>query len=106
MQPQIKRAGSVQQPSNPASPPGTEPQWFLRLAHPRGIVAAMGPVTQILSAIEQGDPQAAGELLPLVYDEMRKLASQKLGQEKPGQTLPAPGLVPETYLRLVHHDAD
>ena len=65
----------------------------------------MGPVTQILSAIEQGDPQAAGDLLPLVYDELRKLASQRLGQEKPGQTLPATALVHEAYLRLVDKDA-
>src|SRR5262249_56803210 len=51
--------------------------------------AAMSTVTQILSAIEQGDPQAADQLLPLVYDELRKLAVQKLAQEKPGQTLQA-----------------
>jgi RNA polymerase sigma factor (TIGR02999 family) len=61
----------------------------------------MGSVTQILSAIEKGDPQAADELLPLVYDELRKLASQRLSQEKPGQTLPATALVHEAYLRLV-----
>ncbi len=61
----------------------------------------MGPVTQILSAIEKGDPQAAEELLPLVYDELRKLAAQRLHQEKPGQTLPATALVHEAYLRLV-----
>jgi RNA polymerase sigma factor (TIGR02999 family) len=65
----------------------------------------MGPVTQILSAIEQGDPQAAHKLLPLVYDELRKLASQRLSQEKPGQTLPATALVHEAYLRLVDQDA-
>ncbi len=64
----------------------------------------MGPVTQILSAIEQGDPQAADELLPLVYDELRKLASRRLSQEKPGQTLPATALVHEAYLRLVDQD--
>jgi RNA polymerase sigma factor (TIGR02999 family) len=61
----------------------------------------MSQVTRILSAIEQGDPHAAGKLLPLVYDELRKLASQKLAQEKPGQTLEATGLVHEAYLRLV-----
>jgi RNA polymerase sigma factor (TIGR02999 family) len=61
----------------------------------------MSDVTRILSAIEQGDPQAADELLPLVYDELRKLASQKLAQEKPGQTLQATALVHEVYLRLV-----
>ena len=61
----------------------------------------MSDVTQILSAIEQGDPHAAGQLLPLVYDELRKLAAQKLAQEKPGQTLQATALVHEAYLRLV-----
>ena len=61
----------------------------------------MAEVTQILNAIEQGDPHAAEELLPLVYDELRKLASQRLAQEKPGQTLEATALVHEAYLRLV-----
>jgi RNA polymerase sigma factor (TIGR02999 family) len=61
----------------------------------------MSEVTRILSAIEKGDPSAAGELLPLVYDELRKLAAQKLAQEKPGQTLQATALVHEAYLRLV-----
>src|SRR6516162_6615852 len=61
----------------------------------------MGDVTRILSAIQQGDPAAAEQLLPLVYDELRKLAAQKLGQEKPGQTLGATALVHEAYLRLV-----
>jgi len=58
-------------------------------------------VTTILSAIEQGSPHAAEQLLPLVYDELRKLAAQKLAQEKPGQTLQATALVHEAYLRLV-----
>lgn len=58
-------------------------------------------VTRILSAIEQGDPAAARELLPLVYEELRKLASQKMAQEVPGQTLEATALVHEAYLRLV-----
>jgi RNA polymerase sigma factor (TIGR02999 family) len=58
-------------------------------------------VTRILSAIEQGDPHAAEQLLPLVYDELRKLAAQKLAQERPGQTLQATALVHEVYLRLV-----
>jgi RNA polymerase sigma factor (TIGR02999 family) len=58
-------------------------------------------VTRILSAIEQGDPCAAEELLPLVYEELRKLAAQKLAQEQPGQTLDATALVHEAYLRLV-----
>ncbi len=64
----------------------------------------MSDVTQILQAIEQGDPRAAAQLLPLVYDELRKLASQKLAQEKPGQTLQATALVHEAYLRLVEGD--
>jgi RNA polymerase sigma factor (TIGR02999 family) len=61
----------------------------------------MTEVTRILSAIEQGDPQAAEKLLPLVYDELRKLAAEKMAQEKPGQTLQATALVHEAYLRLV-----
>jgi RNA polymerase sigma factor (TIGR02999 family) len=61
----------------------------------------MSEVTRILSAIEQGDRQAAAELLPLVYDELRKLAAQRLAQEKPGQTLQATALVHEAYVRLV-----
>jgi RNA polymerase sigma factor (TIGR02999 family) len=61
----------------------------------------MNDVTRILSAIEQGDPEAAELLLPLVYDELRKLAARKLGQEKPGQTLQATALVHEAYIRLV-----
>jgi RNA polymerase sigma factor (TIGR02999 family) len=61
----------------------------------------MNDVTRILSAIEQGDPQAAEQLLPLVYEELRKLAAQKLAQEAPGQTLQATALVHEAYLRLV-----
>jgi RNA polymerase sigma factor (TIGR02999 family) len=61
----------------------------------------MSDVTRILSAIDQGDPQAPEQLLPLVYDELRTLAAQKLAQEKPGQTLQATALVHEAYLRLV-----
>ena len=61
----------------------------------------MTDVTRILSAIEQGDPQAAAQLLPLVYDELRELAAQRLAQEKPGQTLQATALVHEAYLRLM-----
>ena len=61
----------------------------------------MSDVTRVLSAIEQGDPHAAEQLLPLVYDELRKLAAAKLAQEKPGQTLDATALVHEAYLRLV-----
>jgi hypothetical protein len=59
----------------------------------------MNEVTRILSGIEAGDPHAAEQLLPLVYDELRKLAAQKLAQEKPGQTLQATALVHEAYLR-------
>src|SRR5262245_33373182 len=61
----------------------------------------MSDVTQILNAIEQGDPSAAEQLLPVVYDELRKLAAQKLAKENPGQTLQATALVHEAYLRLV-----
>ncbi len=61
----------------------------------------MSDITQILNAMEQGDAQAAEQLLPLVYDELRKLAAQKLAQEKPGQTLQPTALVHEAYLRLV-----
>ena len=60
----------------------------------------MSEVTRILSAIDQGDPHAAAQLLPLVYDELRKLAAAKLAHEKPGQTLDATALVHEAYLRL------
>src|SRR5438045_1401892 len=73
-------------------------RWFCRekLIHSVG----MADVTQILSAIEAGDPHAAAELLPLVYDELRKLAAARLAKEKPGQTLQATALVHEAYLRL------
>jgi RNA polymerase sigma factor (TIGR02999 family) len=64
----------------------------------------MSEVTRILCAIEGGDPQAAEQLLPLVYDELRKLAAAKLAQEKPGQTLQATALVHEAYLRVVDVD--
>ena len=61
----------------------------------------MADVTQILAAIEQGDPRAPQQLLPLVYDELRRLAAEKLAHEQPGQTLQATALVHEAYLRLV-----
>jgi RNA polymerase sigma factor (TIGR02999 family) len=61
----------------------------------------MNDVSHILASIEQGDPRAAEQLLPLIYDELRKLAAQKLSQEKPGQTLQATALVHEAYLRLL-----
>jgi RNA polymerase sigma factor (TIGR02999 family) len=64
----------------------------------------MNDVTQILSRIESGDPTASEHLLPLVYDELRRLAAQRLAQEKPGQTLQATALVHEAYVRLVNVD--
>src|SRR5262245_48014731 len=67
----------------------------------RRYALCMSEVTRILSAIEAGDPQAADQLLPLVYDELRKLAHARLAQEKPGQTLQATALGHEAYLRLV-----
>jgi RNA polymerase sigma factor (TIGR02999 family) len=65
------------------------------------MLSFMSDVTRILSAIEEGDPSAAEQLLPLVYDELRKLAAARLAQEQPGQTLQATALVHEAYLRLV-----
>jgi RNA polymerase sigma factor (TIGR02999 family) len=65
----------------------------------------MSDVTRILVAIEQGDARAADELLPLVYQELRRLAAQKLSQERPGQTLQATALVHEAYIRLVGAEA-
>src|SRR5215471_15855111 len=69
------------------------------------ILLAMSDVTRILSRIEQGDPHATEQLLPLVYDELRKLAAVKLAHEQPGQTLNATALVHEAYLRLVDRDS-
>jgi RNA polymerase sigma factor (TIGR02999 family) len=68
------------------------------------MLSFMSDVTRILSAIEQGDPSAAEQLLPLVYDELRKLAATRLAAEKAGQTLQATALVHEAYLRLVDGD--
>jgi len=68
------------------------------------IFTSMSDVTRILSAVEQGDPHAAEQLLPLVYDELRKLATEKMAIERPGQTLQATALVHEAYLRLVDGD--
>jgi RNA polymerase sigma factor (TIGR02999 family) len=68
---------------------------------PRVTLCDMSDVTRILQSIEDGDPKAAEELLPLVYDELRKLAAAKMAQEKPGQTLQATALVHDAYLRLV-----
>jgi RNA polymerase sigma factor (TIGR02999 family) len=65
----------------------------------------MSDVTHVLQAIDQGDPKAADQLLPLVYDELRRLAAHKLAQEQPGQTLEATALVHEAYLKMVSSDA-
>src|SRR5262249_55005604 len=65
------------------------------------MLGAMADVTQILSAIGAGDPKAAAELLPLVYDELRRLAAARMAEEKPGQTLQPTALVHEAYVRLV-----
>src|SRR5205823_6008081 len=70
------------------------------------IIGAMPDVTHILAAIEQGDPHAASQLWPLVYEELRQLAAAQLVQERPGQTLGATALVHEAYLRLVQHQPD
>jgi RNA polymerase sigma factor (TIGR02999 family) len=78
--------------------PGGRLRWVGRSV----ILSVMADVTQLLSAIEAGDPRAAGALMPLVYDELRRLAALRLAQEKPGQTLEATALVHEAYLRLVH----
>ena len=79
-----------------------------RQSHVSGLAVAgevdyptMSDITKVLQAIERGDPHAAAELLPVIYDELRHLAAQKLAQEKPGQTLDATALVHEAYLRLV-----
>ncbi len=69
------------------------------------IIIFMSDVSQLLHAIEQGDPRASDQLLPLVYDELRRLAAQKLAEEPPAQTLHATALVHEAYLRLVQTDA-
>src|SRR5205807_2276240 len=67
---------------------------------------AMKELTQVIRAIERGDRVASEKLLPLVYDELRRLAARKLAQEAPGQTLQATALVHEAYLRLIGNDAD
>src|SRR5438477_4025097 len=75
-----------------------------RRSRPRCTMAGMSEVTRVLSRIERGDPHAAEQLLPLVYDELRQLAARKLAREKAGQTLQATALVHEAYLRLVDVD--
>jgi RNA polymerase sigma factor (TIGR02999 family) len=91
----------------------TLPAFLVDAAFGTGIIALMKitprraastDVTRILSALDQGDPHAAEKLLPLVYDELRKLAAQKLAREEPGQTLQATALVHEAYVRLVDGD--
>jgi hypothetical protein len=67
---------------------------------PRGKLALMNDISRILNAMEEGDPHAADLLLPLVYDELCKLAAQKMAQEAPGQTLQATALVHEAFVRL------
>src|SRR5438067_903810 len=84
-----KRGASLRPPSGETS------------RSPRGRLPSMTDVMRILSAIEQGDPHAAEQLLPLVYAELRKLAAEKMAQERPGQSLHATALVHEAYLRLV-----
>jgi RNA polymerase sigma factor (TIGR02999 family) len=74
---------------------------MLAASHGSGYFRCVSEVTQILNAIEQGDPKAGGQLLPLVYAELRKLAAQKMAQENPGHTLQATALVHEAYMRLV-----
>src|SRR5207302_3132099 len=71
-----------------------------------GMLGGMADVTQVLNAVAAGDPKGAEQLLPLVYEELRKLAAQKLASEKPGQTLQATALVHEAYLRLVGENGD
>src|SRR5262249_19135466 len=74
------------------------PSFKLALASGFHIIAAMSDVTQLLNAIDTDDPKAADQLLPLVYEELRKLAAQRMAQEKPGQTLQATALVHEAWL--------
>src|SRR5262249_43826302 len=87
-----RRPAALYWPVSLRALPGRDPQ------------LAMNDVTRILSAIEQGDPHAARELLPVVYEELRKLAADRLARERPGQTLQATALVHEAYLRLVGSD--
>src|ERR1700730_13746746 len=73
----------------------------LRIRRAESILSFMSSVSRLLQSIDQGDPKAASQLLPLVYDELRRLAKQKMARERPGQTLGATALVHEAYLRLV-----
>ncbi len=85
----------------PQAPAGDEPAPDSPRTEEASISPATGDVTRILSQIENGDGQAVEQLLPLVYDELRKLAAARMAQEKPGQTLQATALVHEAYMRLV-----
>src|SRR5262249_4287061 len=95
----------VPQPTRPRNP-RQEPGGYDSRGPSSAVVPPMSEATRILSAIEQGDPSAAAQLLPLVYDELRRLAAQQLAQEKPGQTLQPTALVHEAYLRLVGAGAE
>ena len=97
----LKECGRVRTPSRPIFASLFASPSLLALIFGAVIFSLMTEVTRVLSAIEEGDPHAAAQLLPLVYDELRKLATQKLAQEAPGQTLQATALVHEAYLRLV-----
>jgi RNA polymerase sigma factor (TIGR02999 family) len=88
----------------PCRCPGFPPLSGLPVRSGTVILHRMNDVTRILSAIEQGDPHAAGQLLPLVYDHLRRLAAARMAKEQPGQTLQATALVHEAYLRLVQPD--
>ncbi len=103
-QPWDKVGAGAPGPSASRSPLGAKAGvggWAPRSGRAPGASTAMNDVTRILSAIEQGDPKASGELLPVIYRELRRLAQQRLALEKPGQTLQATALVHEAYLRLV-----
>ena len=93
-------------PADPGSEYKGRIAGYLRAMPLVDIFGLMSEVTRILSAIEQGDPHAAEQLLPLIYDELRQLAAAKLAREKPGQTLQATALVHEAYLRLVDTEKD
>jgi RNA polymerase sigma factor (TIGR02999 family) len=101
----LSRPAGQECPAHPSAQRGRPParaQAHLLAGRPSGDYRQrMSKITQILGAIERGDPGAAGELLPLVYEELRRLAAHKLAREEPGQTLQATALVHEAYLRLV-----
>src|SRR5437660_3702350 len=96
----IREHGSHRRVQGRRAQPGLRRPRRSDTAAPIGYAGGMADVTQILSAIDAGDPQAAAQLLPLVYDELRRLAAAQLAQERPGQTLDATALVHEAWLRL------